>query len=60
MYEDVFLLRSIVMIMEFRSNSQSITSISSRKVDVIRTIVHANATNFEIHPRISDNLVGQW
>ncbi len=39
------------MIVEFRSNSQSITSIPSRKVDLIRTTVHANATNFEIHPR---------
>ena len=47
-----FKVRSVVMIMEFRSNSQSLTSIPSRKVDLIGTIVHANATNFEIHPRI--------
>ncbi len=47
-----FKVRSVVMIVEFRSNSQSMTSIPSRKVDLIRTIVLANATNFEIHPRI--------
>ncbi len=46
-----FKVRSVVMIVEFRSNSQSMTSIPGRKVDLIRTIVLANAMNFEIHPR---------
>ncbi len=53
-------VRSVVMIVEFLSNSQSMTSIPSRKVDLIRTIVHPNATNFEIHPRTHWGPVSGW
>ena len=36
-------VRRVVIVVEFRSNSQSITSIPSRKVDLIGTIVEASA-----------------